>query len=98
MAVDVYLKSDIGQALAGALSVAVETTRANGTADLAHLAGCMTVTKGLALTFGVSWPGLLATVRGNVGAELATLLDQAAGVVVVTSPTRAALPYLERGR
>ena len=74
MAIEVYFREDVAHALAGALTVAAGTYAANGAGNADHLAGVLTLGRGLAVTFGLSWPAVIAEVRGALGAGAAGAL------------------------
>ena len=61
-----------------ALSVTIETAIRNGAGNVEHTAGLLTLGKGFALNFGLSWPGIVGDVRAALtGPGAVELLDRA---------------------
>ena len=54
MALDIYFKDDIRQVLEGLLAATIETASVPGVANVDHIAGVLTIGKGMALSFGLS--------------------------------------------
>jgi len=83
MALKVYYREDVSSAVVGLLVVAIETFVANGAGNTEHLIGEMTLARGIACSFGLSWPGLIATVIGSLDPEVAGMIGQGGAVRVV---------------
>jgi hypothetical protein len=76
MALEVYFKDDLRYHITGAVVLAVETSTAHGLTNVEHLGGILTMGKGLALSFGLSWGAILGDCQQALGDDLGGLLDQ----------------------
>ena len=74
MALDIYFKDDLRQVLEGLLAATIETASVPGVANVDHIAGVLTMGKGMALSFGLSWSEILSSVRAAIDAPGAAAL------------------------
>lgn len=75
MSLDVYFVSDIRRSIVSNVVVAVETAIANGLGNADHLAGILTLAKGMAVNFGIPWTFVINDARLALGTGYADLLD-----------------------
>ena len=78
MALSVWFQDDIRQAITGLLTATIETAIRNGAGNVEHTAGLLTMSKGMALSFGLSWPSIVAEVRAAMDVQGIDLLESAA--------------------
>ena len=79
MAIDILCKSELVGILTGLVVTAVETSGAGGHQNVEHLRGSVTMARSVALSCGLSWPGVVAGVRSAVGPV--AVLDQVGQLV-----------------
>lgn len=77
MSLNVYVVSDIRQAIISAVVVATESAAANGLANVEHLAGILTMAKGMACAFGIPWAFVVNDARVTLGSGHDDLLSAA---------------------
>ena len=76
MAWYVFFSGDVRRAVVGLLTATIETAIHNGAGNVEHCAGLLTLGKGLALSFGLDWLGIVGDVRAALtGPGAVELLD-----------------------
>lgn len=86
MALDIYYKEDIGNAIRAAVTLTVETARMQGVGDARYYAGIMSAAKSLAMAFGIPWARIEQGVRDTVSADVYDLLSDPVQLTASSPP------------
>jgi hypothetical protein len=75
MALKIFYQEDIESAVLAGMVLAIRTAAASGK-NVEYMRGIAAAFEFQALAFGLSWPAIVAEVRGELGAQFGLLIEK----------------------